>query len=100
MGAKRFIAEQQTYYGAAIRRRAQRCDMRSSDASQSATMRRMGNSDAPYGAAAMRSGDPPCEGSSSYAEQRPAAATTTIITTTTTTTTIIIIILARFRDLA
>ena len=41
MGAKRFIAEQQTYYSAAIRRRAQRCDMRSSDASQSATMRRM-----------------------------------------------------------
>lgn len=38
----------------------------------------------------MRSGDPPCEGSSSYAERRPATITITITIT----------ILARFRDLA
>ena len=58
MGAKRFIAEQQTYYSAAIRRRAQRCDMRSSDASQSATMRRMEQRRTIWG--------------NGYAERRPA----------------------------
>lgn len=81
MGAKRFIAEQQTYYSAAIRRRAQRCDMRSSGTPRSAAMRRMEQRSFIWG-----NGD--------NAKRRPATITITI------TITIIIIILARFRDLA
>ena len=95
MGAKRFIAEQQTYYSAVIRRRAQRCDMRSSGAPWSAAMRRMEQRSFIWGGRSCAERRPATWGNSGYTEQRPAAATTT-----TAAIIIIIIILARFRELA